>query len=38
MPPGVVCEHVWATVDVARQRLIFFLDDDLFDEREYLLR
>ncbi len=38
MPPEVVYEYVWATVDVARQRLIFYLDDDIFDEREYLLR
>jgi hypothetical protein len=38
MPPEVVYEHVRATVDVARQRLLFYLDDDIFDEREYLLR
>jgi putative transposase len=38
MPPEVVYEYVWATVDVARQRLTLSLDDDIFDEREYLLR
>jgi len=29
---------VWATVDVARQRLTLYLDDVIFDEREYRLR
>lgn len=38
MPPKAVHEYVWATVHVARQRLIFYLDAVLFDEREYLLR
>jgi hypothetical protein len=38
MPPEVMYEYVWATVDVARQRLIFYLDDTIFDERKYLLR
>ena len=38
MPPEVAYEYVWATVDVARQRLIFYPDDDIFDERDYLLR
>lgn len=38
MPPEVVYEYVRATVDVARQRLIFHLDGDIFDERGYLLR
>jgi transposase InsO family protein len=38
MPPEAVYEYVWATVDVARQRLTFYLDEDILDEREYLLR
>jgi len=38
MPPEVIYEYVWATVDVARQRLSLYFDDAIFDEREYLLR
>ena len=38
MPPEVVYEYVWAIVDVAQQRLSLYLDDTIFDEREYLLR
>jgi len=38
MPPEVIYEYVWATVDVARQRLSLYLDGAVFDEREYLLR
>jgi len=38
MPPEVVYEYVWATVDVGRQRLCLYLDDAVIDEREYRLR
>ena len=38
MPSEAVYEYVWATVDVARQPLAFYLDDDILDEQEYLLR
>lgn len=38
MPPESIYEYVWATVDVARQRVSFFLDGEVIDEREYLMR
>lgn len=38
MPPEVIYEYVWATIDVARQQLFFYLDDMIVEEREYLLR
>ncbi len=38
MPPDVVYEYVWTTVDVAGQRLCVYLDDAVIDEREYRLR
>jgi transposase InsO family protein len=38
MPPEVVYEYVWATIDVARQRLCLYLEDAVIDEREYRLR
>lgn len=38
MPSEAVYEYVWSTVDVARQRLSFYVGDMLIDEREYLLR
>lgn len=38
MPPEAVYEYIWATVDVARQRLSFYLDNELLDEKEYPMR
>ena len=38
MPPEAVYEYVWATVDVARQRLYFYVDDQLIGEHDYRLR
>ena len=37
-PPEATYEYVRLTVDVARQRLSVFLDDQLLDEHEYRLR
>jgi transposase InsO family protein len=38
MPPETVHEYVWATVDVGRQWLTFYLDDVIIGEQEYRLR
>jgi hypothetical protein len=38
MPSEAIYEYVWATVDVARQRLSFYLDDALVDETDYPMR
>jgi putative transposase len=37
-PPETIYEYVRLTVDVERQRLLVFLDDQLLDEHEYRLR
>jgi len=37
MPPETVHEYIWATIDVAQQRLSLYLDGTLLDEREYRL-
>jgi len=38
MPPEAVYEYVWATVDVSRQELSFYLDTVVIDERKFRLR
>ncbi|MCX5769299.1 MAG: IS481 family transposase [Candidatus Hydrogenedentes bacterium] len=38
MPPEAVHEYIWATIDVAQQRLSLYLDGTLLDEKEYHLR
>lgn len=38
MPPEATYEYVWATVDVARQRVSFYLDAEVIDERDYPMR
>jgi transposase InsO family protein len=37
-PPETIYEYVRLTVDVAQQRLLVFLDDQLLDEHDYQLR
>jgi len=38
MPPEAIYEYVWATVDVRRQHVCFYLDAMAIDEREYHMR
>jgi putative transposase len=38
MPPEAVYEYVWATVDVRRQRVSFYLEEALIDEQPYRMR
>ena len=38
MPSEAVYEYVWATVDVSRQQLSFYLDTAVIDERAFRLR
>ena len=38
MPPEAIYEYVWATVDVRRQRVFFYLDAMAIDETPYHMR
>jgi len=38
MPPEAVYEYVWATVDVSKQHLTFYIDGTVIDEMAYRVR
>lgn len=38
LPAVAIHEYVWSTIDVRKQRLSFYLGDELLDERDYRLR
>jgi len=38
LPAVTIHEYVWSTIDVRKQRLSFYLGDELLDEQDYRLR
>jgi len=38
LPTVAIHEYVWSTIDVRKQRLSFYLGDELLDERDYRLQ